>query len=135
MNIQKMHKKKIYNLLIEKFYNLNYSTLKYKNLEIGNSIDIYYKELHNENYRIKKMTGTIIAKQKKNFNQSFTIRRFVEGIGFNQIFIYNSPHIIQITKVLCYKVKRNKLYFLKKSLAKSIKLKKKINQTKIKMMH
>lgn len=135
MNIQKMYKKNFHNLLIEKFYNLNYSTLNYKNLEIGNAIDIYLKELHNDNYKIKKITGTIIAKQKKNFNQSFTIRRFVEGIGLDQIFIYNSPHIIQINKILSYKIKRNKLYFLKKSLAKSIKLKKKISQTKNKTMY
>lgn len=126
MSIQKTYKKKLYKLLIEKFSNLNYPTLNYENLEIGNLIEIYYKELHNDDYRIRKITGTIIAKQIKNFNRNFTIRRFVQGIGFDQIFIYNSPHIIKINKILAYKAKRNKLYFLRKRLAKSIKLKKKL---------
>lgn len=131
MNIQLTYNTKIYNLLIEKFSNLNYPTLNYKNLFIGDLIEILYEEFHRNNYRFRKIEGVIIAKQLQNFNKSFTIRRFVEGIGFDQIFIYNSPQIMEITKKLSYKVSKNKLYFLRKSLSKSIKLKKKIN----KMMH
>jgi large subunit ribosomal protein L19 len=118
---QIINKKNIYACLQQKF--LIYNPLQFSKLSIGNMIEIDYKILYGNKEKIKKYKGIIISKQKNNFNKSFTIRRFVEGIGVEQIFIYNSPQILQLRILYSYKISKAKLYYLRKSLSKSIKLK------------
>ena len=123
MIIHKNFKKHLKIILQKRFSYFNSKNLS--DLLIGNVIEICYKNYDGAKYRIQSYRGIIISKQKKNFNKSFTIRRFVEGISVEQIFIYNSPNIITLKKKHSYKICKAKLYFLRKSLSKSIKLKSK----------
>jgi len=58
--------------------------------------------------------------------QSFTIRRTVQGIGVEQVFLVNSPKIVSITKKQSSKVRRAKLYFIRTLVGKALKLKQKL---------
>jgi large subunit ribosomal protein L19 len=69
--------------------------------------------------------GLIISISNKGLGKSFTIRRTVQGIGVEQIFLANSPKIISIVKKQSSTVRRAKLYFLRFLSGKSTRLKRK----------
>lgn len=101
----------------------NFNLLNFSDLSVGNIVQIYYRIPEGEKERIQIYEGIIISKNNNNFNKSFTIRRFVDGIGLEQIFTFNSPKILKIIKKNSYKVRKAKLYFLRKNISQSIKLK------------
>lgn len=101
----------------------NFNLLNFSDLSVGNIVQIYYRIPEGEKERVQIYEGIIISKNNNNFNKSFTIRRFVDGIGLEQIFVFNSPKIIKIVKKNSYKVRKAKLYFLRKNISQSIKLK------------
>jgi large subunit ribosomal protein L19 len=61
-----------------------------------------------------------LAKKNKKSRRSITIRRKVDGIGVEQIFFLSSPKILSIKKLEKSKVRRSKLYFLRKVSEKLI---------------
>jgi large subunit ribosomal protein L19 len=109
------------NSLKEKY--TNFKLINFSDLSVGNIIQIFYRIPEGEKERIQLYEGIIISKNNNNFNKSFTIRRFVDGIGLEQIFTFNSPKIVKIIKKNSYKVRKAKLYFLRKNISQSIKLK------------
>lgn len=101
----------------------NFNLLNFSDLSVGNIVQISYRIPEGEKERIQIYEGIIISKNNNNFNKTFTIRRFVDGIGLEQIFVFNSPKILKIVKKNSYKVRKAKLYFLRKNISQSIKLK------------
>ena len=70
--------------------------------------------------------GLIIAINNRGLGKSFTLRRTVQGIGVEQIFLLNSPKIVSIVKKQSSKVRRAKLYFIRSLRGKSARLKAKL---------
>nr|AYO28653.1 ribosomal protein L19 [Neotessella volvocina] len=101
--------------------------LNEKNLiEVGDILRLGYLIPEGDKERIQYYEGIVIAKQNRGINKSFTIRRTVQGIGIEQLFLVNSPKIISITKKQSSKVRRAKLYFLRNLRSKSMNIKRKI---------
>jgi len=97
--------------------------LYYQNIEIGDLLRIGYTLLENGKERIQYYEGVIIAKNNKGLGRSFTLRRSVQGIGVEQVFLFHSPKIFSISKKQASKVRRAKLYFLRNLIGKKTKLK------------
>ena len=76
--------------------------------------------------KVQYYEGIIIAKNNKQLGKSFTLRRNVQGIGVEQIFLLYSPKILSIVRKQASKVRRAKLYFLRKLIGKKTKLKRKL---------
>lgn len=92
-------------------------------ISVGDVIRLGYNIQEGEKERIQYYEGIIIAKQNRSLGQSFTLRRSVQGIGVEQIFLTHSPRIISITKKQSSKIRRAKLYFLRYLTGKATKLK------------
>jgi len=103
----------------------NSSILKEK-IHIGDILRIGYIIPEGEKERTQYYEGLVIAKSNRGLGKSFTIRRSVQGIGIEQIFLLNSPKILSITKKQSSKVRRAKLYFIRALRGKSTKLKAKL---------
>jgi large subunit ribosomal protein L19 len=95
-------------------------------VEIGDIIRIGYLIPEGEKDRTQYYEGVVIAKQNRGLGQSFTIRRSVQGVGVEQIFLFHSPKIVSITKKQSSKVRRAKLYYLRELSGKATKLKVKL---------
>jgi large subunit ribosomal protein L19 len=67
-------------------------------VNVGDIIKIGYKIPEGEKERIQFYEGLVISKQNRALGQSFTIRRNVQGIGIEQIFLAHSPKITSISK-------------------------------------
>ena len=97
-------------------------------LEVGDVLRIGYTVYEGNKERTQYYEGVVIAKQNRGLGKSFTIRRTVQGIGVEQIFLLNSPKILSITKKQSSKVRRAKLYFLRGLTGKATRLKRKFEK-------
>jgi len=93
------------------------------NIKSGDIIKIGYKIPEGEKDRIQFYEGIIICIQNRGLGKTFTIRRTIDGIGVEQIFLLNSPKIVSIVKKQASKIRRAKLYFLRNLEGKSTRLK------------
>ena len=94
-------------------------------LEVGDILRIGYTIYEGSKERVQYYEGVVIAKQNRGLGKSFTIRRSVQGIGIEQVFLLNSPKIVSITKKQSSKVRHAKLYFLRGLTGKATRLKRK----------
>jgi large subunit ribosomal protein L19 len=67
----------------------------------------------------------IISKRKKKINASFTVRKVSYGIGVERIFPLNSPVINNIEVITKGRVRRAKIYYLRKLRGKAARIKEK----------
>jgi large subunit ribosomal protein L19 len=95
-------------------------------LQIGDIIKIGYLIPEGGKDRTQYYEGLVISKQNRGIGQSFTLRRTVQGIGVEQIFVTNSPKIVSITRKQSSKVRRAKLYYLRALSGKATRLKAKL---------
>jgi len=95
-------------------------------IEIGDIIRIGYLIPEGDKDRTQYYEGVVIAKQNKGLGKSFTIRRSVQGVGVEQVFLLNSPKIVSVNRKQSSKVRRAKLYYLRGLSGKSTKLKVKL---------
>ena len=97
-----------------------------ESIEVGDILRIGYIIPEGDKERTQYYEGVVIAKQNRGLGKSFTIRRSVQGIGVEQVFLVNSPKIVSVTKKQSSKVRRAKLYYLRALSGKSTRLKVKL---------
>lgn len=115
-----MNQKNIINIIEKDFLNLNYNA---DLIKVGNVIRLAYKIKEGEKERTQTYEGLIISNQNKNLGKSFTLRRNVQGVGVEQIFLAHSPKILSVIKKQSSKIRRAKLYFIRKLKGKAARLK------------
>lgn len=121
VNVQK---KSLISIVEEKFLQQNASlSLELNNIKTGDILRIGYKIPEGEKERIQFYEGLVIAQQNRSLSKTLTLRRSVQGIGIEQIFLINSPKIVSITKKQSSKVRRSKLYFMRYLKGKATRLK------------
>jgi large subunit ribosomal protein L19 len=96
-----------------------------KKLNIGDIVRIGYLIPEGEKERIQYYEGLIISKKNNGLSKTFTLRRSVQGIGVEQVFLVNSPKIVSLSTKQSSKIRRAKLYFIRNLKGKSSKLKQK----------
>jgi large subunit ribosomal protein L19 len=125
---EKVHSVDFIKLIESKFLkeNLITSSTKNNNLEVGDILRIGYTIFEGEKERVQYYEGLVISKGNRGLGKSFTLRRSVQGVGVEQVFLLNSPKIVSITKKQSSKVRRAKLYFIRELTGKSTRLKQKL---------
>ncbi len=94
-----------------------------KNIKVGDIIKLGYIIPEGSKERTQFYEGLIICKKNRSLGKSFTIRKTIEGIGVEQVFPVHSPKISSIVIKQSSKIRRAKLYFMRKLSGKAAKLK------------
>jgi large subunit ribosomal protein L19 len=95
-------------------------------LKIGDNVKIGVKIIEGNRERVQFYEGTIIAKKNKInnlINTTITVRKILQGIGVERIFLIHSPKIDSIEVLRSSKVRRAKLYYLRNLRGKASRLK------------
>ena len=92
-------------------------------LRIGDNVKIGVKIIEGNKERIQFYEGTIIAKKNTGINTTITVRKVLQGIGVERIFLIHSPKVDSITVLRSSKVRRAKLYYLRELRGKASRLK------------
>ena len=92
-------------------------------LKIGDNVKIGVKIIEGNKERVQFYEGTIIAKKNTSINTTITVRKTLQGIGVERIFLIHSPKVDSITVLRSSKVRRSKLYYLRNLKGKASRLK------------
>ena len=92
-------------------------------LNIGDTVKVYFKVIEGTRERVQMFEGTIISKKGAGISETFTVRRISYGVGVERIFPVNSPKIDEIEVSRTGKVRRAKLYYLRDRVGKATKVK------------
>ena len=92
-------------------------------LKIGDNVKIGVKIIEGNKERVQFYEGTIIAKKNSSINTTITVRKVLQGIGVERIFLIHSPKIDSINVLRSSKVRRAKLYYLRNLRGKASRLK------------
>jgi len=105
--------------------NLNNNFLKtdLPDIKIGDNLKIGVKIVEGNKERIQFYEGTVIAKKNSSVNTTITVRKVLQGIGVERIFLIHSPRVDSIKVLNSAKVRRSKLYYLRNLKGKASRLK------------
>ena len=92
-------------------------------LKIGDNVKIGVKIIEGNKERVQFYEGTIIAKKNSLINTTITVRKILQGIGIERIFLIHSPKVDSIQVLRSSKVRRAKLYYLRNLRGKASRLK------------
>jgi large subunit ribosomal protein L19 len=92
-------------------------------LKIGDGVKIGVKIVEGNKERIQFYEGTIIARKNSSINTTITVRKVLQGIGIERVFLIHSPKIDSIKVLRSSKVRRAKLYYLRNLEGKATRLK------------
>ena len=92
-------------------------------IKIGDNVRIGVKIIEGTKERVQFYEGTIIAKKNSLINTTITVRKILQGIGVERIFLIHSPKIDSIEVLRSSKVRRAKLYYLRNLRGKASRLK------------
>ena len=89
----------------------------------GDTVKVHVKIKEGEKERIQVFKGIVIRKRKGTTNATFTVRKISYGIGVERIFPLHSPNIGRVEVVSRGRVRRSRLYYLRKRRGKSARIK------------
>jgi large subunit ribosomal protein L19 len=89
----------------------------------GDTVKVHVKIKEGEKERIQVFQGVVISKRKGTTNATFTVRKVSYGVGVERIFPMHSPIIDQIEVISRGRVRRAKIYYLRKLRGKAARIK------------
>ncbi|MFN4319980.1 MAG: 50S ribosomal protein L19 [Aquificaceae bacterium] len=100
--------------LLQKVESLYLPKKQYANFKVGDTIRVHYKIVEGDKERIQPFEGVVIRIKGSGAGKTFTVRRESYGVGIERTFPFYSPNIEKIEVVKYGKVRRARLYFLRK---------------------
>jgi large subunit ribosomal protein L19 len=92
------------------------------NFTIGDQVEVHQRILEGQKERIQVFGGVVIGRRGDGTRETFTVRRIVQGEGVERVFPLHSPKIAKIEVKRTGKVRRAKLYYLRKRVGKATRL-------------
>ena len=92
-------------------------------LEPGDTVRVNVKIREGDKERLQAFEGVLIAKHNSGISGTITVRKVSFGVGVERVFPVHSPVIESIKTVRQAKVRRAKLYYLRKLRGKAARLK------------
>lgn len=88
----------------------------------GDTVKVHVKIKEGEKERIQVFQGVVISKRNGGAKASFTVRKVSYGVGVERIFPMHSPIIDKIEVVTRGRVRRAKIYYLRKLRGKAARI-------------
>lgn len=89
----------------------------------GDTIAVSVRIIENNKERVQVFEGVCLARRGSGVSESFIIRKSSGGIGVERNFFLHSPTISSIVVKRRGKVRRHKIYYLRKRSGKAARLK------------
>jgi large subunit ribosomal protein L19 len=91
----------------------------------GDTVRVHVKIREGDKERIQVFQGVVIAKRKGGMNATFTVRKVSYGVGVERVFPLHSPIIDKVEIVTRGRVRRAKIYYLRKLRGKAARIREK----------
>ena len=88
----------------------------------GDTVAVHVKVREGDKERIQIFQGVVIQVRGAGINKTFTTRKISNGVGVERIFPLHSPNISKIERLREGKVRRAKLFYLRKLTGKAARI-------------
>ena len=92
----------------------------------GDTVRVHVRIVEGTRERIQAFEGTVIAINRKGSGTSFTVRKVSYGVGVERVFPRDSPMVDRVEVVTRGRVRRAKVYYLRKLRGKAAKIKERV---------
>ncbi len=89
---------------------------------IGDTVRVDVNVIEGERKRVQKFQGTVIQRRGTGLGETFTVRKISQGVGVERVFPLHSPNVSSIKVLRRGKVRRAKLYYLRKLRGKAARI-------------
>jgi large subunit ribosomal protein L19 len=89
---------------------------------VGDTVRVDVKVIEGGRERVQAFQGTVIQRRGGGVKETFTVRKISQGIGVERVFPLHSPNISTIKVLRRGKVRRAKLYYLRKLKGKAARI-------------
>lgn len=103
---------------------------QYPQFKAGDTVTVAYKIIEGNKERIQLYRGVVIKIAGHQDKKRFTVRKMSGTVGVERIFPLDSPNIASIEVNKIGKVRRAKLYYLRKLTGKKARIKEKLTARK-----
>jgi len=91
--------------------------------KVGDKVRVHAKITEGKRTRIQKFDGLVIARHRGGIRSTFTVRKESLGVGVERIFPLYSPLVDKVEITARHKIRRAKLYYMRKLRGKKARLK------------
>ena len=90
---------------------------------VGDTVRVYGKIKEGNRERIQVFEGTVLKRQGGSTRETFTVRKFSNGVGVEKTWPLHSPNVEKVEVIRKGKVRRAKLNYLRDRVGKKAKVK------------
>ena len=87
---------------------------KVDSFKVGDTVRVHGKIKEGNRERVQIFEGTVIKRQNGGNRETFTVRKSSGGVGVEKTWPVHSPNVVKIEVVRKGKVRRAKLFYLRK---------------------
>lgn len=95
----------------------------------GDTVKVMVRVREGDKERLQAFEGTCVARRGGGIDETFTVRKISASVGVERIFPLHSPSIASIEMVRRGRVRRAKLYYLRRLSGKGARIREKREQT------
>ena len=88
----------------------------------GDTVKVYLRIIEGQKQRIQAYEGVVIRRRQGTSRSTFTVRKVSYGVGVEKTFPLHSPVIERIEVVTRGRVRRSRLYYLRKLRGKKARI-------------
>lgn len=88
----------------------------------GDTLCVHARVIEGEKERIQLFEGVCIKRKGSGIHETFTVHKISNGVGVERIFPLHSPRIARIENKKIGRVRRAKLYYLRKLRGKAARI-------------
>ena len=115
------------NLTFQKELENKFLNANVPNIRVGDTIKLGVSITEGNKERIQFTEGVVIAKKNSSLNSTITLRRVMQGVGVERVYLLNSPKLKSIEILRSSKIRRSKLYYLRVRFGKATRLEQRFN--------
>ena len=88
----------------------------------GDNLDVHLRVIEGDKERIQVFQGIVINRRGSGVDETFTVRKISNGVGVERVFPLHSPNIAKIERLREGKVRRAKLYYMRRLRGKAARI-------------
>lgn len=94
----------------------------------GDTVRVHARIVEGSRERIQLFEGVVISRKGQGVSEMYTVRKLSSGVGVERTFPVHSPRVAKIEVIRKGRVRRAKLFYLRKRIGKATRIREKMNR-------